>query len=282
MVTCAAIGPKSVDFRADAARAASPSEPRCRPAGAASPSTRYFGVVSFRRLPPAWVIALGLSSTDVANLGKGIDALYATPPSSSTPPTVFPRRNEVFRAFHEVAPTDVRMVILGQDPYPQPSGSPTRGIADGLAFSAAGHRPPGSLRQLLYNLWESSEIAVPPRDASLQRWADQDVLLINTALSVEPAPIPTRDKNRRRHQAVYRSLIRGVLRQTSVLNPPPAFLLVGAEARRFENEITVSDPGQVIGTQHPSRGDWPGPLDPVDPFSAANRFLGARSVDWQL
>jgi uracil-DNA glycosylase len=237
----------------------------------------------FRRLPPAWVAALGLSSSEATDLSKRIDALYSATPSSFTPPTVYPLRDEVFRAFHQVAPTDVRMVILGQDPYPQPSGTSARGIADGLAFSAAGHRPPGSLRQLLYNLWETGEISDAPSDASLQRWADQGVLLINTALSVEPAPTTTtRDTNRRRHQAVYRSLIRRVLRQASALKPPPAFLLVGAEAKKFEANITVSDPEQVIKTRHPSRGDWPGPLDPVEPFSAANRFLGARAVDWRL
>ena len=156
-------------------------------------------------------------------------------------------------------------------------------MADGLAFSARGHNPPESIRRLIYNLWVSGEIQLPPIDADLQPWADRGVLLLNTALTVEPAPTkPERERNLRRHQAVYKKLIRHVLELTSRQVEPPGYILLGSEARKFRDAIHATDAHQVIQAQHPSRGPWPGPRDEPHPFAAMNSYLGHRAIDWSL
>lgn len=92
---------------------------------------------------------------------------------SSPPPA------EVFAALHACPdPATVRVIILGQDPYP------TAGNAHGLAFSVRpGVKPPASLRNIFKEL--ASDLQVPaPTSGNLQGWADQGVLLLNTILTV--------------------------------------------------------------------------------------------------
>lgn len=245
-----------------------------------------YDLVSFSELHEDWVSALQASGIDFNKLAFDVDALYSSRPlSSGNQPTVYPKRDSVFRAFHEVMPNDVRVVVLGQDPYPQQDpGHPAVGIADGLAFSARGHEPPPSLRHLLYNMWVSNEIAKPPGSADLQTWAHKGVLLLNTALSVEPSRDPTvRVQNRKRHQTAYRQLVSATLTYLSrPLGSEPAFLLLGESSRSFRNAIHSPKAGQVIDLNHPSREPWPEPAGEQFPFNRLNSFLGSRAVDWQL
>ena len=91
---------------------------------------------------------------------------------------VSPQYAKVFRALDLCGPQDVRVVILGQDPYH------TRGVADGLAFSTSNdnHTPP-SLRNIFKEI--GREYGTYPKDPDLTRWAKQGVLLLNTSLTVE-------------------------------------------------------------------------------------------------
>ena len=237
-------------------------------------------------MPVEWETALSsLTGTrSLRSLYSVIDDLYA-PSNGAVAPLVFPRRDEVFRSFHLVAPHEVRAVIIGQDPYPQADPSdPSRGIADGLSFSARGHQPPESLRRLLYNLWSSREIQSPPFDADLRSWAAQGVLLINVALTVQPAGTDAQKRaNFNRHRSVYAELIPGVVKAMSVLPDPPAFLLLGRHARALAGAVHRAKPDQVVAVTHPSRrGVWPAPTDDQHPFSTMNRFLDVRKIDWAL
>lgn len=94
--------------------------------------------------------------------------------------TVFPRGSEIFRAFDLSPFDDVKVVILGQDPYP------TRGHAHGLCFSVEPNvRPfPKSLNNIFKEIHQDLGKPVPP-DGNLERWAKQGVLLLNTVLTVE-------------------------------------------------------------------------------------------------
>ncbi len=237
-------------------------------------------------MPVEWATALTTltGARSLGSLPNAVDDLYA-PSTGGVAPLVFPRRDEVFRSFHLVAPRDVRGVIIGQDPYPQANPSdPARGIADGLSFSARGHQPPESLRRILYNLWSSREIDTPPFDADLTTWAAKGVLLINVALTVEPAGTdPQKRANFSRHRSVYADLIRGVVEATSLSPDPPALLLLGRHARALAGEVHGPKPDQVVAVAHPSRrGIWPAPTDDQHPFSTMNRFLGVRKIDWAL
>jgi uracil-DNA glycosylase len=91
---------------------------------------------------------------------------------------VHPKPADLFRAFDLVPPKDVKVVILGQDPYHTP------GVAHGLAFSTGSHNPvPPSLSNIFKEL--QAEYGTPVnRDPDLTRWARQGVLLLNASLSV--------------------------------------------------------------------------------------------------
>lgn len=92
---------------------------------------------------------------------------------------VFPHPSRMFRAFDEVAPKDVRVVILGQDPYHTP------GVADGLAFSSFPENPvPPSLLNI-YKEIEAEFGCSCARTPDLSHWAKQGVLLLNASLTVE-------------------------------------------------------------------------------------------------
>lgn len=92
--------------------------------------------------------------------------------------TVFPHPSKVFRAFELVKPEDVRVVILGQDPYHTP------GVADGLAFSTLPtNRIPPSLQNIFKEIEQEFNKSCE-KNPDLTRWAQQGVLLLNASLSV--------------------------------------------------------------------------------------------------
>lgn len=209
---------------------------------------------------------------------QDVEALYA-----SAGADVFPDSSVVFRAFELTHPDLVRVIVVGLDPYRLRDPSrPTRGIADGLAFSARGYKPPASLQAMLYNLWQCGEVASPPTDADLSPWAaNQGVLLLNLSLTVEWG---AKAADRRRHQRVYQELLERVASFATRSRPAPiAFLLLGKEASQIGKLVGNPLTGQVVVARHPSRSWWPnaGPIE--FPFTAVNSFLGAdRRVDWRL
>lgn len=170
---------------------------------------------------------------------------------------VFPPRVDVFQAFQLTPFADIRVVILGQDPYHGP------GQAHGLAFSL---RPENkTLQPSLRNIFQevSTDIvgAGPPVDGSLVRWARQGVFLLNTALTVEQGrPMA--------HMEFWTgftdAVIAAVARQAK---HPVVFMLWGAEAKRKAALITKAPGGSrhaILTAAHPS------------PFSAARGFFGSR------
>lgn len=96
------------------------------------------------------------------------------------PNQIFPKANQIFRAFDLCPPENLKVVILGQDPYP------TRGHAHGLCFSVEENvRPlPKSLQNIFKEIQSDLGIAIP-ENGNLVRWAEQGVLLLNSVLTVE-------------------------------------------------------------------------------------------------
>lgn len=241
--------------------------------------------MNYARLSGAWESRLGQEGIDCKEFYRNVDDLFATSSTSAArPPVVFPRRDLVFRAFHLVEPDEVCVILVGQDPYPglHPH-SPGEGVADGVAFSARGLPLPKSLERMLDNQLDEGLVTRLPTDSDLEPWARQGVLLLNTALSVEPSPVRSvRDKNRRRHQRVYEPVLRAVLRTVNQARSRLPVMLVGQEARRLKSEIRPTVRGQVVVVKHPSRSPWPGTLDPISPFGDINAFLAPEAIDWTL
>ena len=183
---------------------------------------------------------------------------------------VFPAAGRILRAYQLVQPSDVRVVILGQDPYPQPDR------AVGLAFGVpVGEMPEkGSLPNMFRKLRDDPEFSrTAPEDLTehcgLTGWANQGVLLLNTALTV-PQYKPGG------HGSIgWAPLITQTLRH---LGPRPdiAWFLCGYKAKKREPSNRCPR-ALVIKTGHPSRAHL---FDVRRPFSRINEFLGNRRIDW--
>jgi uracil-DNA glycosylase len=164
---------------------------------------------------------------------------------------VFPPRERIFAALDACAPGEVRVVILGQDPYHTP------GKADGLAFSIA----PGFSGRLgsLGNIFKElrDDLKVKRGRTELSGWARQGVLLLNTALSV-PEGRPGAHARLGWDRLVAEIL--GEIDRTG----PRAFLLWGGPAQALAARHLARADHLRIETAHPS------------PLSAARGFLGSR------
>ncbi|MFC3683935.1 uracil-DNA glycosylase [Hydrogenophaga luteola] len=182
---------------------------------------------------------------------------------------------EPLRALSWGGPADVRVVIVGQDPYHGP------GQAEGLAFSVApGVRKPPSLRNIFKEQGRDLGLAMPD-DGSLVPWARQGVLLLNTCLTVE-------DGQAGSHAGQgWEVLTDAVIEACSASVEPKVFLLWGAHAQKKADLIDASR-HKVLCANHPSplsasRG--PVPFLGCGHFGAANRWLaeqGFLPIDWSL
>ena len=165
--------------------------------------------------------------------------------------TIFPKGGEWFRAL-DLTPLDqVRVVILGQDPYHGP------GQAHGLAFSVRpGMRVPPSLVNIYKELQSDLGIA-PASHGFLEPWARQGVLLLNTCLTVEQG-LAASHKGRG-----WEGFTDAVIRLVAQRAEPCAFLLWGSHAQKKAGFVDASR-HLVLGAPHPS------------PLSAHTGFLGCR------
>ncbi len=184
--------------------------------------------------------------------------------------TVLPAPDDIFNAL-SLTPLDrVKVVILGQDPYPTP------GDANGLAFSYVGpRRLPASLKVILAEL---DEAGAKPASGDLTPWARQGVLLLNAALTVEAG------KAGAHLRYGWSALTDQAVAAVSARAEPSVFLLWGAQARTRAALVDTARHG-VIETGHPSplnrARDFPGSR----PFDAANAWLeahGLAPIDWRL
>jgi len=180
---------------------------------------------------------------------------------------------------------EVRVLILGQDPYHGP------GQAEGLAFSVApGVRPPPSLRNIFLEIARDpaadparSASKQAPLDGSLVRWATQGVLLLNTCLTVE-AGQPASHARRG-----WEALTDAVVRAVAARPTPVVFMLWGAHAQAKQALLAGVggvQPRLVLTANHPSPLSARRPPQPFlgcGHFGQANAFLqqhGARPIIW--
>jgi uracil-DNA glycosylase len=189
--------------------------------------------------------------------------------------TIYPP--EPFRALSLTPLREVRVVILGQDPYHGP------GQAEGLAFSVApGVRLPPSLRNIFKELQKSLGVS-PPADGSLVRWAKQGVLLLNTCFTVEAGQAAS-------HARWGWEVLSDQLVQTVAQSSKPVvFMLWGAQAQAKKALIEAagrSDRHLVLMANHPSPLSAlraPVPFMGCGHFAQANVFLaqsGEKTITW--
>ncbi len=189
---------------------------------------------------------------------------------------IYPRGRDYFAALGLTALDDVRVVILGQDPYHGP------GQAHGLAFSVQpGVRTPPSLINMYKELRDDLGIAPAPH-GHLAHWAAQGVLLLNSVLTVEAGQAAS-------HQGRgWEQFTDAVIRLVAGRPVPTVFLLWGAYAQRKAGFIADgggSGRHLVLRSAHPSPLSAHNGFFGSRPFSRANDFLtaqGRAAIDWQL
>ncbi len=186
--------------------------------------------------------------------------------------TIYPKQNEVFNAFRYTDYDDLKVVILGQDPYHGPNQ------AEGLSFSVSNEvlKPP-SLKNIFKEL--ESDLKIPyPKANSLKPWAKQGVLLLNAVLTVEEhRPTSHKDKG-------WETFTDDVIKIINDKSEPVVFILWGAYARDKKKLITNSH-HLVIESAHPSPFSARNGFFGSKPFSKANEFLkknGIKEIDWRV
>jgi uracil-DNA glycosylase len=177
-----------------------------------------------------------------------------------------------YRALELLAPAEVRVVILGQDPYHG------KGEAHGLAFSVPnGIKMPPSLRNIFRELAEDINVA-PAQETDLTRWARQGVLLLNTALSVAP------DSPGSHARVGWWQVTDAIIAALGRSDTPMAFVLWGKHAQEKRELIPDSGLHLVIESAHPSPLSAYRGFFGSRPFSRINRWMlaqGKSGIDWR-
>lgn len=185
---------------------------------------------------------------------------------------IYPHSSEWFRAFQLTPLEEVRVVILGQDPYHGP------GQAHGLCFSVKpGVRIPPSLANIYKEL--ATDVGFRPvAHGHLEHWARQGVLLLNTSLTVE-------EGNAGSHRGRgWETFTDRAIATVSEHGEPTVFLLWGSHARQKRALIDASR-HLVLESPHPSPLSAHRGFFGNHHFSRANAFLveqGRTPIDWQL
>jgi len=215
-------------------------------------------------LGPGWPEALAPVAGTISDLGDFLREERAAGRG------FLPAGSNVLRAFSRPL-ADVRVLIVGQDPYPTP-GHPV-----GLSFSVAPDVRP--LPKSLVNIFReySDDLGhPPPATGDLSPWADAGVLLLNRVLSVAPGQ-PGSHRNRGWEQVTDQAI-----RALAAREEPLVAILWGRDARNLRPLLGTTP---CIESAHPSPLSASGGFFGSRPFSRANELLvarGAEPVDWRL
>lgn len=223
-------------------------------------------------VPASWRNALAeiLEAPSFTELSKFLEA------EAAAKKVVFPPREQIFSALAHTPPSEVKVVIIGQDPYP------TAGNANGLCFSVSpGMKIPGSLRNIFAGL--NADLGQPiPKSGDLTAWTKRGVLLLNTVLTV-------REGDANSHQGHgWEEFTQAVLKQVNTLPGPIVFMCFGKQAQQLAAEFVDSSKHTVLNEPHPSPLNGKKFVESVRAnkiFTKTNQVLtkaGRAPIDWSL
>ena len=198
--------------------------------------------------------------------------LYNTVRSEYSKTTVYPPSEEIFTAFNLTDINDVKVLILGQDPYHEP------GQAHGLSFSVKpGVAIPPSLLNIYKELEDELSLYIP-NNGYLEKWAKQGVLMLNTVLTV-------RAHNANSHKGIgWEEFTDAAIMALYELDKPIVYMLWGSNARS-KAKMLNNKKQLVLEAPHPS------PLSSYRGFFGCNHFIkcneflkanGLSEIDWQI
>lgn len=184
--------------------------------------------------------------------------------------TIYPKTEKVFNAINHIKPENIKVVILGQDPYHEPNQ------AHGLAFSVENDILPPSLKNIYKEI--EKETGIKNQKGNLTNWVKQGVLLLNTVLTVE------KGKANSHKNMGWENITNKIIEIVNQDCSPKVFLLWGAQAQKVKSIIT--NPNHlVLCCAHPS------PLSAFNGFFGCNHFVkaneflaknGLKPIDWSV
>lgn len=185
--------------------------------------------------------------------------------------TIYPKVENIFNALNLVKFNDVKVVILGQDPYHEPNQ------AHGLAFSVEGNvLLPPSLQNIFKEISNDLNIE-QSKDGNLERWAKQGVLLLNTVLTVRKGQANShKDKG-------WEQLTSRIIELLNKRETPIVFLLWGSQAKKIGEKLNNKN-HLILTSVHPSPLSAYNGFFGCKHFSKANEFLqknGLEKIDWR-
>lgn len=185
--------------------------------------------------------------------------------------TIYPSMYDIFNALKATPYENVKVVILGQDPYHGP------GQAHGMAFSVKKGIPvPPSLQNIYKELYDDLGV-IPPRHGNLEDWARQGVLLMNAVLTVRAGQA---NSHRGKGWEIFTDTVISHLNQRE---KPMVFLLWGNNAK--QKRALITNPNHLVLTAaHPSPLSAYNGFFGCRHFSAATRFLNQHGmqINWQI
>lgn len=186
--------------------------------------------------------------------------------------TVYPNKYDIFNALHYTAYKDVKVVILGQDPYHGPNQ------AHGLSFSVKpGIQSPPSLQNIYKELKDDVGCYIP-NHGYLKKWTEQGVLLLNTVLTVVEGQANSHSK------LGWEQVTDKIIGLLNERKEPIVFILWGNNAQSKTNLITNTN-HYIIKSVHPSPLSASRGFFKSKPFSKTNAMLtsiGKAPIDWQI
>lgn len=184
---------------------------------------------------------------------------------------VFPKGNEIFKAFEACPFEEVKVVMLGQDPYP------TRGHAHGLCFSVEPHVRP--LPKSLVNIYKELEtdLGIAPREnGDLRHWAEQGVFMLNSVLTVREGEANShKDKG-------WEKFTDAVIEKLAEKREGIVYILWGSKAQEKGRVVNASK-NKIITSPHPSPLSSYRGFFGSKPFSQTNNYLtsiGKAPINW--
>ncbi len=186
--------------------------------------------------------------------------------------TVYPKMSEIFKAFVETDYNNVKVVILGQDPYHGENE------AEGLSFSVKkGIKKPPSLVNIFTELKNDLGYDIP-NNGSLVPWAKQGVLLLNTTLTV------IKDNPKSHSGRGWENFTDEVIKIINNKQEPVVFILWGSDARN-KKALINNKKHYIIESAHPSPLSAYRGFFGSKPFSKTNEFLvknNIKPIDWKI
>lgn len=185
--------------------------------------------------------------------------------------TIYPESKNVFAALNYTKFEDVKVVIIGQDPYINP------GQAHGLCFSVEKVAPPPSLVNIYKELKDELGCYIP-NHGNLTKWASQGVLLLNSVLTVrQGASFSHKNMG-------WEKFTRRVIEELAKREKPIVFMLWGAGARSIVKDLDLSN-HYVLTCAHPSPLSAYNGFFGCNHFKLCNEFLSKNKqtpIDWQI